>query len=72
MIDDGEISLTGGDSVFCINQLQLQRAYELAGRGEDRSPHIWSLIDNIEASLDHNERAALTFVLVDRLLNPRR
>ncbi len=60
--------LTGGESVYCINQQQLERAFELADANPESGPKIREALANIEHGLSRNERAALAFVLIDRLL----
>ncbi|HMP74523.1 MAG TPA: hypothetical protein PKE55_14790 [Kiritimatiellia bacterium] len=62
------IELLGGESVYCINQSQLQNAFDLAERNPETSPKIQAEIQSIEDRLTRNERAALAFVLIDRLL----
>jgi hypothetical protein len=60
--------LTGGESVYCINQQQLERAFELADANPESGPKIREALANIEHGLSRNERAALAFVMIDRLL----
>ena len=60
--------LTGGESVYCINQAQLARAFELADGGGDDGARIRAALTDLEQGLSRNERAALAFVLIDRLL----
>ena len=60
--------LTGGESVYCINQQQLERAFELAAANPESGPKLREALANIEHGLSRNERAALAFVLIDRLL----
>ena len=62
------IPLTGGESVYCINEMQLKDAFHLANDDEESSPKIQAEIKKLEKSLSRNERAALAFVLIDRLL----
>jgi hypothetical protein len=60
-------SLTGGESVYCINEMQMRKALELA-QGDPRSgPRLAAKLAELEAGLDRNERAALAFLLIDRL-----
>ena len=63
-----EIDLTGGESVYCINQGQLKRAYELAMGDTVAAGKINSLLKRVEERLNRNERAALAFMMIDRLL----
>jgi hypothetical protein len=62
------IDLLGGESVYCINQGQLKAARELAFENPSTAPAIQGEVQRLEAALSRNERAALAFVLIDRLL----
>jgi len=62
------ISLTGGESVYCINENQLKDAFRLANEDPVSSPKIQAEVTNIEDTMSRNERAALAFVIIDRLL----
>ena len=62
------IPLTGGESVYCINENQLKEAFCLANEDPVSSPKIQAEISNLENKLSRNERAALAFVIIDRLL----
>ncbi len=62
------IDLIGGESVYCINQGQLKAARELAFENPATAPVIREEVRRLEAALSRNERAALAFVLIDRLL----
>lgn len=62
------IELLGGESVYCINQAQLKGAFRLANEDPDAAPRIQAEIKSIEDRFTRNERAALAFVLIDRLL----
>jgi len=61
------VSLLGGESVYCINEAQLRDAARLADEDPESSPKIQSQLEAIEASLTRNERAALAFVIIERL-----
>lgn len=63
------IDILGGHSVYCINEDQLRRAFELAQRDPESSPRIQAALGGLESTLSRNERAALAFVLIDRLRN---
>jgi hypothetical protein len=63
------IDILGGESVYCIKEDQLARSFELAQRDPVSSPRIQAAIGELESTLTRNERAALAFVLIDRLLN---
>ncbi|MFZ5832974.1 MAG: hypothetical protein ACOY3P_23045 [Planctomycetota bacterium] len=62
------IDILGGESVYCINEDQLKRSFELAEHDPLSSPKIQAAIADLESRLNRNERAALAFVLIDRLL----
>lgn len=62
------IPLTGGESVYCINENQLKEAFRLANEDSASSSKIQTELEKIENELTRNERAALAFVLIDRLL----
>lgn len=62
------IELLGGESVYCINQSQLRNAFQLAFEDATSGPRIQGEIKDLEQRLSRNERAALAFVLIDRLL----
>lgn len=65
------LDLTGGESVYCINQGQMAQARKIVEENPQRNAVFSDLLESIEASLDRNERAALAFVLIDRLNNSR-
>jgi len=60
-------SLTGGDSVYCINEMQMRKALELAREDPRSGPRLAAKLAELEAGLDRNERAALAFLLIERL-----
>lgn len=62
------IELLGGESVYCINHAQLKSAFKLAEDDPRSAPRIQAEIADLEQKLSRNERAALAFVLIDRLL----
>ncbi len=62
------IELLGGESVYCINEAQLKGAFRLATEDPDSAPRIQAEIAAVENTFTRNERAALAFVLIDRLL----
>ena len=66
-----EIDLDNGESVYCINEVQLRKAFEMAGEDTESSRKIEEALRMIETSLSRNERAALSFILIDRLLGTR-
>lgn len=62
------IPLTGGESVYCINENQLKEAFRLAEEDPDASPRIQAAVEKLENEFSRNERAAVAFVVIDRLL----
>jgi hypothetical protein len=60
-------ALTGGESVYCINEMQMRRALEMAQEDSRSGPLLAAKLAELEADLDRNERAALAFLLIDRL-----
>lgn len=62
------IELLGGESVYCINESQLKSAFRLAHDDPEAAPRIQAEITALEKKFSRNERAALAFVLIDRLL----
>ncbi len=65
------VSILGGESVYCINQGQLKDAMRLAQEDETSSPRIQAALAGLEQSLTRNERAALAFVIIERLRDSR-
>ena len=63
-----QIDISGGESVYCINQAQLRKAFELANDNPESSVKIQGYLNKIEFELSRNERAALAFIIVDHLL----
>lgn len=62
------VDLTGGESVYCINQAQLAAAFRLARQDPAAAPRINAALATIQRDLTRNEQAALAFVLIDKLL----
>jgi hypothetical protein len=60
-------SLLGGESVYCINQKQLDEAVRLSQNDPEAAPRLQKAVAEIESKLSRNERAALAFVLIERL-----
>jgi hypothetical protein len=63
-------SILGGKSVYCINENQLEEAQRLAERDPESSPRIHGELKRLEEALNRNERAALAFLLIERLRTP--
>jgi hypothetical protein len=62
------IDITGGDSVYCINTAQLRQAYEMISGDCESSARLHAQLDVLEADFNRNDRAALAFLIIDRLL----
>ncbi|MDZ4198120.1 MAG: hypothetical protein U1E27_02425 [Kiritimatiellia bacterium] len=63
-------NLLGGASVYCINDAQMREAARLLEQDPESAPRLKSVLDQLETSLHRNERAALAFLLIDRLRTP--
>lgn len=64
-----QIDITGGESIYCINESQLKKAYEIASGESGSARKIQSVMQMIEDDLTRNERAALAFLIINNLLN---
>lgn len=60
-------SILGGESVYCINQVQLTEAMRLYESDPHSSPRLKKHVDSAQTELSRNEQAALAFVLIERL-----
>lgn len=61
------VSLMGGKSVYCINEAQLNSAFDLAESDSDAGLKIRETVKNLEKELTRNERASVAFVLINHL-----
>ena len=61
------MDLTGGNSVYCLNQQQLDRALALAAENSPAGARIRDAVDRLEAGCSRNEQAAIAFVLIRHL-----
>jgi hypothetical protein len=61
------IDILGGESVYCISEDQLRKSFQLAEHDPESSPKIQAAIQDLETRLNRNQRAALAFLLIDRL-----
>jgi hypothetical protein len=68
-MDKGSIPLTGGKSVHCISEFQMEEAVRLAEQDEVSSERIQEALDELEENLNRNELAALSFLIIRRLKN---
>ena len=60
-------TLMGGPSAFCVSEGQISSAMRLAKEDPESSPRIQDEIARLEGTLSRNERAALAFVIIERL-----
>ena len=61
------IDLTGGKSVYCLNQQQLDQALALAAENSSAGARIRDAVARLETGCSRNERAAIAFVLIRHL-----
>ena len=62
-----QLDLTGGESVYCINTFQIEKAEAMyAGDGES-SARLRETMQRMETELTRNERAAMAMLLLQRL-----
>ena len=61
------IPLLGGKSVHCINEQQMAEAWRLKEDDPVSGPVITAHLEQLEANLSRNERAALAFILIQNL-----
>jgi hypothetical protein len=64
-----ELLLSGGEQIYCLNEAQMQKALKLAREDPVSAPRIQRMLRELESDLSRNERAALAFLLIDRLLH---
>ena len=67
---NGVRSILGGKSVYCINEAQLREAERLSREDEHSAPRIHKALARTEHDLNRNERAALAFLIIERLRTP--
>ncbi len=63
------VDILGGESVYCINEGQIESARALAFEDPESAPRIQAELERLERSLSRNEQAALSFVLIQRLID---
>ena len=61
--------LTGGESVYCINEAQMKRTQKMVLADDQSGAKIRETLASIEASMTRNERAALAFSIIEKLNN---
>jgi hypothetical protein len=62
------LSLVEAESVYCLNRSQLSEARRLVFAEPASAARLGPELERIEQTFDRNERAALAFVVIDRLL----
>jgi len=67
MISHPDDDLLGGESIYCINRSQLETASDLAYRDPETAPRIQEILETLETRFSRNERAAIAFLLIERL-----
>ncbi len=67
MTSHPEGDLLGGESIYCINRAQIDTASELAYRNPETAPRIQETLQDLELRFSRNERAAIAFLLIERL-----
>ena len=62
-----QLDLTGGESIYCINTFQIEKAQEMfAGEGES-SDRLRDTIAKLDTNLTRNEQAAIAMLLLQKL-----
>ena len=59
--------ITGGESVYCINEAQMRRTRQMLEDDEESSERLQDMLGMLENRLTRNELAALAFTLIERL-----
>lgn len=62
-----QVDLTGGESVYCINTLQMEKASDLYEGSSGSGDRLRAAVEQIESNLSRYEQAALAMVLLQRL-----
>ena len=65
------ISILGGDSVYCINEAQMEQAKKLAEDDPESSKKIKAALDSLASDFTRNERAGLAFTIIENLRENR-
>ena len=65
------ISILGGDSVYCINEAQMEQAKKLAEEDPESSKKIRAALDSLASDFTRNERAARAFTIIENLRENR-
>lgn len=59
--------ITGGESVYCINEAQMRRTKEMMENDAESSERLQDMLKVLETRLNRNELAALAFTIIERL-----
>lgn len=62
-------ALLTSKSAFCISDWQIEEAQSLVERDDEAGRKVRAEVHRAEAELTRNERAALAFLLITRLLD---
>ncbi|MFP4377409.1 MAG: hypothetical protein ACLFP4_10215 [Spirochaetales bacterium] len=62
-----QIDLTGGESVYCINTFQMEKAQEVFEGTGPESQILQETIQRLEETLTRNQQAAVAMLLLKRL-----
>ncbi len=61
------IDLTGGKSVYCFNQHQMDQARRLFTEDSESGAKIRGAVGDLEKNFTRNEQATLAFTLIEHL-----
>ena len=64
-----QIDIIGGESVYCIDEIQLRKAMKLSEGDSLSASKIQSAKKILKEDLSRNELAALAFLIIDELRN---
>ncbi len=64
-----QIDIIGSESIYCIDEIQLQKAIKMAEGNSPSATKIQSAKKILETDLSRNELAALAFIIIDDLKN---
>lgn len=61
------IDLTGGKSVYCFNQHQMDQAHSLFDAETPEGESLRAEVARLESQFTRNQQATLAFMLIERL-----
>jgi len=61
------IDLTGGKSVYCFNQYQMDSARRMYEEESESGERIRKAVADLEAQFSRNEQATIAFTLIEHL-----